>query len=209
MSEATSIRIRRAIAGDDESIGWLVAHFDPLVIAQVRMRLGPATALGQEIRDVVDEVWLATLGKLEELRPREGRLSPVLVKFLITASFNACNNALRRAIADRGRRAPANAARMEATPTIASLAARQEGAMTQASFREISAKIGAALDSLDGDKVEVLVLRLLEQRSNAEIATMLGIPRNTIAVRYRRALEDLRAALPPTMFRDLLDIRRT
>ena len=173
------------------------------------MRLGPATTLGQEIRDVVDEVWLATLGKIEELRPREGRLSPVLVKFLITASFNACNNALRRAISESGRRGRTAApGPPEATPTIARLAARQHGALTQASFREISEKIGAALDSLESDKVEVLVLRLLEQRSNAEIATMLGIPRNTIAVRYRRALEALRAALPRTMFRDLLDLPR-
>src|SRR5262249_46239527 len=114
----------------------------------------------------------------------------------------------RRAITDSQRRGPAAPGPMDATPTIARLAARQEGAVTQASFREISARIGAALDSLAEDKVEILVLRLLEQRTNAAIAGMLGIPRTTIAARYRRALEALRVALPPSMFRDLLDLRR-
>jgi DNA-directed RNA polymerase specialized sigma24 family protein len=54
----------------------------------------------------------------------------------------------------------------------------------------------------------VLVLRLIEQRSNVEIAKMLGVPRNTIAVRYRRALEKLRSALPPSVFADVLALRR-
>src|SRR5688572_27414539 len=59
--EPTSTRLRRAIDGDRESFGWVVAHFDPLVIAQVRLRLGAAAPTDDAIRDVVDEVWLVTL----------------------------------------------------------------------------------------------------------------------------------------------------
>ena len=88
-------------------------------------------------------------------------------------------------------------------------AARQTGVPTQASWREIGARIGTALDSLEPDKVEVLVLRLLEQRSNVEIAALLGIPRNTVAVRYRRALEKLRASVPASIFADVLALRRS
>ena len=123
----------------------------------------------------------------------------MVLKFLTTASFNVCNNHLRRAIADKDRRPHRDdAARPgSATPiSIAELAARQTGVATRASWREIGERIGGALDSLEPDKVELLVLRLLEQRSNIEIASLLGIPRNTVAVRYRRALEKLRAALP-------------
>jgi len=211
MSEATSSRVQRAVGGDRERLGWVVAHFDPFVIAQVRLRLGAAAPQPDEIRDVVDEIWLVLLGKIGDLRPREGRLTPVLLKFLTTASFNVCNNHLRRAIADKDRRPHRDdAARPgSATPfSIAQLAARQTGVATRASWREIGERIGGALDSLEPDKVELLVLRLLEQRSNVEIATLLGIPRNTVAVRYRRALEKLRAALPSGIFADMLAIRR-
>jgi RNA polymerase sigma factor (sigma-70 family) len=213
MSNATSIRLRRAVAGDRESLGWLVAHFDPLVIAQVRIRLGAAAPAGEEIRDVVDEIWLVTLGRLGELRPRENRLTPVLLKFLVTTSFNVCNNFLRRTIAQKSRGEPGRIAPLRGgrtpTPTIARIAARQAGVPTEASWREISARIAAALDTLEPDKVEVLVLRLIEDRSNVEIAGLLGIPRNTVAVRYRRALEALRAALPTSIFSDVLALRRS
>jgi RNA polymerase sigma factor (sigma-70 family) len=209
MSDATSIRVRRAAGGDQESLGWVVAHFDPFVIAQVRLRLGPAAPRSDEIRDVVDEIWLVTLARIGDLRARDARLTPVLLKFLVTTSFNVCNNFLRKAIAEKARggtRAPRRDDR--ATPTIAQVAAKDAGVPTQASWREIGARIGAALDSLETDKVEVLVLRLLEQRSNAEIAALTGVPRNTVAVRYRRALEKLRAALPSSLFADLRAIRR-
>jgi RNA polymerase sigma factor (sigma-70 family) len=209
MSDATSIRVRRAVAGDRESLGWIVAHFDPFVIAQVRIRLG-AAAPEDEIRDVVDEIWLALLGKVEDLRPREGRLTPVLLKFLATATFNVCNNHLRRMIADarRARPAPARPGPPPPTPSIMHLAARQTGVPTLASWREIGVHIGSALDSLEPAHVEILVLRLLEQRTNVEIGQLLGLPRNTVAVRYRRALEKLRAALPAVIFSDVLALRR-
>src|ERR1700754_1126201 len=103
MSQATSIRLRRAVDGDRDSLGWVVAHFDPFVIAQVRIRLGTAASSGDEIRDVVDEIWLVTLGKLGDLKPRDNRITPVLLKFLVTTSFNVCNNHLRRVIAQKGR----------------------------------------------------------------------------------------------------------
>jgi RNA polymerase sigma factor (sigma-70 family) len=212
VSDATSIRVQRAVAGDRESLGWIVAHFDPFVIAQVRMRLGPAAPLGDEVRDVVDEIWLALLGRIGDLRPREGRLTPVLLKFLTTASFNVCNNFLRRAISDRARRKPAVDPRPGIStpgPSIAQIAARQTGVPTRASWREIGARIGSALDLLEPDKVEILVLRLVEQRTNVEIAGLLGIPRNTVAVRYRRALEKLRASVPASIFADVLALRRS
>jgi RNA polymerase sigma factor (sigma-70 family) len=209
-ADATSIRVRRAVSGDRESLGWIVAHFEPFVIAQVRIRLGSAAPRGEDIRDVVDEVWLATFRKIGDLRARDERLTPVLLKFLVTTSFNVCNNYLRRVIAERGRQGtrPAPARSPSMTPSIARIAARQAGVPTEASWREISEKIGAALDLLQPDKVEVLVLRLIEQRSNADISALLGVPRNTVAVRYRRALEKLRAVLPAGIFSDVLSIRR-
>src|SRR5688572_14691956 len=131
MSDATSIRLRRAAAGDRESLGWVVAHFDPFVIAQVRLRAGASVQGPDETRDIVDEIWLVTIRKVGELRPRENRLTPVLLKFIVTTSFNVCNNHLRRTIAQRaqGARIVATGGR-SVTPSIARIAARQRGVPT-------------------------------------------------------------------------------
>ena len=50
--------------------------------------------------------------------------------------------------------------------------------------------------SMTADKCDVLVLRLLEQKDNQEIARVPGIRANTVAARYRRALEELRRCVP-------------
>ncbi len=59
------------------------------------------------------------------------------------------------------------------------------------------------LDELSADKRDVLVLRLMEHRTNAEIAEILGLQPNTVAVRYRRALEELRQRLPTSLYADV------
>jgi len=54
---------------------------------------------------------------------------------------------------------------------------------------------------------EVLVLRLFEGLGNQAIARSLGVPANTVAVRYRRALEHLRARLPESVFEEVRSFR--
>jgi DNA-directed RNA polymerase specialized sigma24 family protein len=67
-------------------------------------------------------------------------------------------------------------------------------------------KLRNCLAGLAEDKRDVLVLRLMEHRTNQEIATLLGIPANTVAVRYKRALEQLRAELPPGLYDEICGV---
>jgi RNA polymerase sigma-70 factor, ECF subfamily len=55
----------------------------------------------------------------------------------------------------------------------------------------------AALDRLPNDQREVLVMKIWNELTFAEIAQTLGISQNTAASRYRYALASLRKVLPP------------
>jgi len=54
-----------------------------------------------------------------------------------------------------------------------------------------------ALDRLPKDQREVLVMKIWNELTFAEIAAALGISQNTAASRYRYALASLRKILPP------------
>jgi len=187
--EQTSIHVRRAIDGDRGSIGWLVSHFHPFVAAQVRLRLG-SRETAHDVEDLTGEVRLVTLRRLSDLEPRGGRFAPVLVRFLGTTVVQLCNNHLRRCIRGEARRGDA-----DREPVLEELPADTLGVVTRASAGEFGEQVRHCLDTMPEDKRNVLVLRLMEHATNQEIAQSLGIPANTVAVRYRRALEELRQQL--------------
>lgn len=195
MSEQTSYHVHRAIDGDSQSFAWLAQRFRPFVEAQVKLRVGP-TVGEQDREDLVADIWVTVLRRVGDLRPRDGRYAPVLVRFLGTTVLNRCNRFLRDRIRRR-RRTGADAGDPD------EFAAVTRGIVTRIGNDELVARIRASLESLGPEKRQVLVLRLLEQRSNREIAGMLGIPANTVAVRYRRALEELRRGLPPDVYREV------
>jgi len=61
--------------------------------------------------------------------------------------------------------------------------------------RALAIDIGRALPGLPAEQREVIVLHLAEGLTFREIASLFGLPANTIASRYRLALEKLRHAL--------------
>lgn len=200
-SDLTSLHVRRAVGGDATSLEWVVAHFDPLVEAQVRFRLGGARS---DVRDVVNDVWLVALPRLGELREAGGRLAPVLAKFLGTTAINKCNNHLKRHIR---RRVMASGGEDEAgAAPIDRLADDTLGVITRAAQGEVRTLVADVLERLGRERREVLVLRLLEQRTNTEIGAILGLDPNTVAQRVRRALGELRERLPKAVFEEFAEL---
>ena len=60
---------------------------------------------------------------------------------------------------------------------------------------ELRDRVRAALEALEPNDREVLVLRYLEQLTSKEIAAVLGISEAAVKTRHRRALERLRRSL--------------
>jgi RNA polymerase sigma factor (sigma-70 family) len=86
----------------------------------------------------------------------------------------------------------------EATPSgvLGDLAVDGTGVVTMAVRRESASELATAIDALDDKDRAIVVLRAIEQRSNAEAALLLDLPADTASARYRRALEKLRHLLP-------------
>lgn len=194
----TSDHVRRAQQGDHLSLEWVVKQFSPLLLAQAAWRLGPELRALYEPEDLVNEVWAVALPRLSELPPRDGRTTPVLLRFLATTLLYRVNNLVKKHVtsATVRRRDPAD-------PTGSQLPAETTTIISRAVREEMRSHVGAAILELDPRDREVLVLRGIEQNSNETVALILGISPNAASMRYQRALQRLRSRLPASLLDDL------
>ena len=193
--DLTTLHVQRARDGDGESLAWIIARFGPLLRAQAHYRLGPRLLARVEPEDVVQDVWATALPRLSGLALRDGRSTPVLLRFLSTTLLHRVNNLLRRAAT-----APPPAQPQDEPPEPA---AATGGPLTRAMDREEARLLLQAIDELDDRDRELVVLRGIEQLDNGAVATQLGISANAAAQAWRRALERLRARLPGSVFAEL------
>jgi len=153
--------------------------------------------------DLVQEAWAAVLPRLADMQPRDGRLTPVLLRFLSTALLNRYGTLMQKHVNQlRGASMGAAAASSAADP-LALLSAEQTSVVSQVARGEVQARILAELEGLSERDREVIVLRSIEQVSLPTAAILLGVSENAVSARHRRALRNLRAALPDSIFADL------
>ena len=67
--------------------------------------------------------------------------------------------------------------------------------LRRAEQSDVASQVWDAIESLPAHQREALVLCDLEERADSEVAEMLGIPKNTVKSRLRRARAALRAAV--------------
>lgn len=184
--DATSLHVRRAADGDAPSLAWVIDRFTPLLRAQAAYRIGAALVRFVDAEDLVQDVWVRTLPKLGTLSPHEGRLTPVLVRYLSVTLLRRLKDLVHKHVTGKP----------PLDDGMSALLTDRSGVVTQAMRRERRDELQHVLGELDAGDREVLVLRGIEQRGNAEVAALLGIPPNTAAVRYRRALARVRERWP-------------
>jgi RNA polymerase sigma-70 factor (ECF subfamily) len=202
--EATTIHVRRSREGDAVSLAWLVERFTPLLLVQARYRLGRHLASLYDAEDLVQESWVAVLPRLSDLRPRDGRFTPVLLSFLGTALLNRYGTLMQKHVQGKPLRSgPPGSGGSSGTNPVARLSADQTSVLSQAARGEVQARVLAELAGLPEKDREVLVLRSIEQVSLPTAALLLGLTENAVSARHRRALQRLRAALPGSIFDDL------
>ena len=191
----TTIHVQRAKHGDEASLDWIVRRFTPLLLAQARYRLGASLRTHYDPEDLVSEVWAIALPRLPDLTVRDGRATPVLVKFLATTLLFHANGLMRRLAIRSARPGPV-------VDLAAALADGTSGIVTNAVRRETEGAVTKALGGLDPSDREIILLRAVEQNSNKTVAVLLGIEPNAASKRYQRALEKLRARVPGSVFDD-------
>jgi RNA polymerase sigma factor (sigma-70 family) len=197
----TTQHVRRAKTGDADSLAWLARRLSPLLLAQARYRLGPALRRSVDPEDLVNDVWAVALPALAQLEARQGRETPVLLRFLATTLLYRVNELARRHVRRHGQRSRG----MESADGCSQLAASDSlGVVTRAAREETRGTIVTAIETLDERDREVVVLRGVEQLANDRVAELLGETPNAVSLRYNRALAKLRERLPGTVFDELM-----
>lgn len=199
----TTMHVREAMRGDRASTTWLIERFSPLLLAQAAHRLrGPLAVLARTHcpEDLVQDVWIRALPRLEGLDARAGRVTPVVVRFLATTLLHRLNSLAQKHLRDDGE------SRQDSLDSaIGAQFAESARIVSQIASHERADAVRSAIDALDDDDRSLIVLRAIERNPISDIAVLLGEKPNTITVRYRRALDRLRARLPGSVFEELAD----
>jgi RNA polymerase sigma factor (sigma-70 family) len=202
--EATTVHVRRAALGDQSSVTWLIERLTPVLVAQAAWRLGPNLRRHCDPEDLVSEAWLRLLPRLPELPPRDGRYTPVLLRFLSTTILNRVNVLVKKHLRRIGAAPEGARAREGATDAhLETLRADITGIVTAAVRREQYAEVAGALAELGPRDQEIVFLRGIEQRENRTVAELLKLTPDATAMRYHRALKRLRARLRDSVFDNL------
>jgi DNA-directed RNA polymerase specialized sigma24 family protein len=177
----TTLHVRRAAAGDGESTAWLVERFAPLLLAQARLRLPPELRRHVEPEDLVQDAWAVALPRLRELPPRDGRLTPVVLRFLCTTILYRVNNLLQRRL-DRSLRAADDEG--DAGPPLSRLVASESLALERVLRGEACRYVLAAIDALDETDRRIVVLRGIDQKFEPSHQRCRGDPKGFAHLRF-------------------------
>ena len=200
----TSVHVRRAIKGSEDSLTWIITQLSPLLKAQAQMRLGNNSVQLCDAEDLVSAVWRVALKGLRHFDPLGRRYTPALVAYLGQILLNEYRTRLRRQILEQGRRQELFTQSGQVVAATEQQA-EQENIVSAAIHSEESELIESAIQRLPQQDREIVIMRGVEMIPNHEVATRLGLRPNTVAAKYGRALDKLRSMLPESIFFELAE----
>jgi RNA polymerase sigma-70 factor (ECF subfamily) len=204
-NDLTTLHVHRARDGEQESLAWLIARFSPLLYAQASYRLRGSLRQIYDPEDLVADVWATVLPRFGDLRERSNRLTPVMLKFLSTTLLNKANRLIEKHLTRPRQIGSSESPTTSGSDLLERLPADITHASTLAQRDEAFTALQAALNELDEQDREVLVLRGIEQISNDEAAQLLGVTPGAATRRYQRALDKIRVLLPGSVLDELPD----
>jgi RNA polymerase sigma-70 factor (ECF subfamily) len=175
--------IAQAKLGEDDAYAWLLARYKGAIYDYCRRMVR-----GEDARDLAQETFVKAFLSIKKFDERK-RFSP----WLFRIAHNLVIDYLRKKRA-----------------VIYSMTVTNDSETREIDFadgskmpdellsrKEIREAFDAALNSLDADYKEVLILRHREGLSYDEIANALGLPLGTVKARIHRGREKLKQKLRP------------
>jgi RNA polymerase sigma-70 factor, ECF subfamily len=181
-SEVPDELVARAMTGDPQAVGSVIAIIRPMVVRYCRARLGRMDRSSVSADDVAQEVCLAVLTALPGYRV-QGR--PFLAFVYGIASHK---------VIDAHRAATRN--RSEPVADVPDAIEVADGPEQRALRVELSSEMGKLLDTLPEKQREILVLRVVVGLSAEETAEAVGSTPGAVRVAQHRALARLRKSMP-------------
>jgi RNA polymerase sigma-70 factor, ECF subfamily len=185
MSDTTDVPdelVTRAMTGDPQAVGAVIAIIRPMVVRYCRARLGRVDRSSVSADDVAQEVCLAVLTALPGYRV-QGR--PFLAFVYGIASHK---------VIDAHRAATRN--RSEPVADVPDAVEVADGPEQRALRVELSGEMARLLDTLPDKQREILVLRVVVGLSAEETAEAVGSTPGAVRVAQHRALARLRKSMP-------------
>ncbi|MEJ3658234.1 RNA polymerase sigma factor ShbA [Actinomycetes bacterium KLBMP 9759] len=176
-NEVSDELVVRALGGDREAVGRLLAIIRPLVVRYCRARLGRSASL-VAVDDIAQEVCLAVWRALPKYRS-QGRPFLAFVHGIAAHKVGDAHRSFAR------NRADAVADLPDSTDVA-------EGPAQHALRSEESEQLGKLLDTLPDRHREVLLLRVVVGLSAEETAEAVGSTPGAVRVTQHRALAALR-----------------
>jgi len=189
-SEADRVLLERARAGSSEALGALLEGSARRLLALIRLRLGPGLRARLESRDILQ----ATLLKaLERFGHFEGNQVGPLMSWLARIAENEIRD--QADFHGAQRRDAARAVPLETSPGVERVAAQVRSQTSRIALGEQLERLERALEGLEPDQREVVILRRLEELSFPDIAPRLGRSTDACRMLFARAMTKLTLAL--------------
>lgn len=183
--DATADLVQRWHQGDAQALHQLVQRDLPWIRQRVRQRLGDALRQHGDTEDFLQEALLDILAYTPRFVPVDGDSWRSLVTQIVENQLRGQHEFYGRLRRDRARQQPLP------DDSVLLLDPRKRTATTpggRAVRNEEEAWLRLALDLVDPDDRDVIVMREWAGKSFAEIGTQLGIGENAARMRFQRAL---------------------
>jgi len=191
----------QARQGDVAAVDRLLAlHREPLR-RMIALRLDPALAGRLDASDVVQDVLLEASRRLNDYLHDPAMPFPLWLRHIakdhVIDAHRRHRKAQRRSLDREQPMVLAGLADRSAAQIMAQLFDQELTPASAAIQEEMRRRLEAAIASLEDNDRELIVMKLYENLSNQEVATILGLSEAATSMRYLRAVRRLRAVLLP------------
>jgi RNA polymerase sigma-70 factor (ECF subfamily) len=179
--QESTVLLREARQGSQEALGELYARYGTRLMAFIRMRMGRDLRSRVESRDILQATLLKSFQRIAQF---EGGDGATLMGWLVRIAENEIRDQVdyqHRQRRDVSAGVPIDAGGLE-------IAAQVRSALSDAVMKEDAERLGAALEALDPDYREVIVLRKLEELSFRDVAARMGRSEDACRMLLARAM---------------------
>jgi RNA polymerase sigma-70 factor (ECF subfamily) len=163
--------IRQAQQGDQRAFDVIYERFADPLFRYVYARCGDASMA----EDLVGDLWVRVIERLEGFRPPPSGVEQAFAAWLYRIAHNLVIDSFRRKSSGN-------------VPLDPSVSDRDPTPDQRAIINDESRALRAAITQLTPDQREVVLLRFIEERSNAEVASLTGRSEGAVKVMQHRAL---------------------
>jgi RNA polymerase sigma-70 factor, ECF subfamily len=185
----------RAARGEQAAFEELFSRHRPRLARAIALRLDRRLAARVDASDVVQDTCLEAFRRLPDYLRRPDLPLDMWLMWLAREQVLMAHRkhliADKRAVGREVAPLPADSS----AAVVQSLAGAGPSPSGLAAAAELAEKLRQALERLDNDERELILMRHFEQLSNGDVAKVLGIREPAASKRYVRALEHLRGIL--------------